>query len=118
MTEPQANAVRWLLINGGIHLTSSCATHGPPSLVLSLWLVTSLNIVRAQAGPGCLPTSATKTICNPANRAQRLRESTRSRGARYKLPSVSSLAGPTYTPQSLIFRLGLFIVKRVALLFD
>lgn len=130
MTEPRANAVRCLLINGGIHLTSSCYSwaafclpSSPPSRLLppppcySLshgWLqaLTLYAHRRDRAARLCLPTSATETICNAANRAQRLRESTRSRGAPYKLVSVSSLAGTTYPPRSLIFRLGLFNVAR------
>lgn len=109
MTEPRANAVRWPLINGGIHLTSSCCSRTAfPSRPLAAAGYKALTSYTCTGGTGCLPTSATRTICNPANRAQRLRDSTRSRGVRYKLASVSSLAGPTYAPQSLIFRLRLF----------
>lgn len=35
MTEPRANVVRWLLINGGIRLTSSCYSQDVFPLVLS-----------------------------------------------------------------------------------
>jgi len=55
MTEPRADAAGWLLINGGIHLTSPCYSRHVFPLVLSPRLVTGLNIVRAQAGPAaCL----------------------------------------------------------------